>query len=103
METPTDAITRQIEAFTEVHRRSLEVLATAIQRATGDDEVMCSARAWLLFRWARSQRDPRAAAAGAVRRMNEARLQETRPASNSGVHPTADVGDHPPATRVVSH
>ena len=60
MEAPSDAVAHAVATFTDAHRRSLEVLAAAIHRATGDDETICFARAWLLFKWARAQREPRA-------------------------------------------
>lgn len=69
MEASSDAVAQAMATFTEAHRRSLEVLAAAIHRATGDDETICFARAWLLFKWARTQREPRVAAAQMVRRM----------------------------------
>lgn len=75
MEAPSDAVAHAVATFTDAHRRSLEVLAAAIHRATGDDETICFARAWLLFKWARAQREPRVAAAAMVRRMGE-RLPE---------------------------
>ena len=83
MESEQDRIARRVADFTEAHRRSLTVLATAIQRATGDLEEACLARAWLLFRWARSQPDPRAAAAAAVRRMNAERAMIAAQTSNA--------------------
>lgn len=71
MDTSNERIAHQVSAFTDANRRSLDVLAAAIHRATGDEEPVCSARAWLLFKWARAQQEPRAAAAAMVRRMSE--------------------------------
>ncbi len=84
METEQDHVARRVAAFTDAHHRSLTVLATAIHRATGDDDETCFARAWLLFRWARVQQEPKAAAAAIVRRMNEERRAGPRSIAPSG-------------------
>lgn len=75
MEVTSIRIAQEIVRFTEAHQRSLDVLAAAIERVTGDPPDFCFVRAWLLFKWARSQREPRVAAATMVRRMSERKAE----------------------------